>query len=482
MRTAGLRIPTRLPTRLPINLLTTTVIGLLALLVAVPRFGGVSDAVEVSDGFAHGVLVDTTNPRSMRLAREAGFTHAKMVIQWPRLEPTRGRPLWAHTRENDLDNVIKAAKSEGMKLVVRIDGVPDWAGGSPARANLEAVTAFHEAIARYARGAVVAYEILNEPNLPFEWGGTPSAEGYTKFMIAAYRGVKAGDPAAIVIGGGLSPGADVDDLDFLRRMYQAGARGHMDILGVHNYGGNFEPEVDPGRCVVCFRRAEPQRQIMLEFGDDSTGVWATEFGWLMDPGTHMGQYDWMRVSADQQAEYVVRSWRFARENWPWMKGMLLSNLDASTSPYHTGPHNGMPWFAILNRDHSPRPAYQAFKTMRQTDANPPTATSTSPPSNTPTATTVPTATPEPTPEPTPTSEPTPEPTRAILKFRVVKTDGVGLMLRATPGPTGARVKVVREGSMVEFADEEREVGGRRWLKVRDPSGAAGWVSTEYLAL
>ena len=44
--------------------------------------------------------------------------------------------------------------------------------------------------------------------------------------------------------------------------------------------------------------------------------------------------------------------------------MLLSNLDASTSPYHQGPEDGLPWFAILNADYSPRPAWEAFRDMR----------------------------------------------------------------------------------------------------------------------
>ena len=73
----------------------------------------------------------------------------------------------------------------------------------------------------------------------------------------------------------------------------------------------------------------------------------------------------MKVSPEQQADYIVRSYRYAAKNWPWMKGMLLSNLDASTSPYHQGPEDGLPWFAILNADHSPRPAWDAFKSMSE---------------------------------------------------------------------------------------------------------------------
>src|SRR5215212_6719630 len=325
-----------------------------------------------ADDVAVGVIVDTTNPRSMELAREAGFSHAKMIVKWSRLEPKRGRYTFAETDENDLNNVIEAAGREGLKLVLRVDGAPDWAGGNPATVGVDVVEAFYAAMASHGKATAAAYEILNEPNLPFEWGGAPSPSGYAAFLKAAYRGVKKGDPAALVIGGGLSPatggaGGTIEDVDFLRGMYAAGARGSMDAMAIHNYGGNHEPEQEPGDCGICFRRAEIYRQVMVEQGDAATPVWSTEFGWLLDPGRDMGQYDWMRVPADKQAEYVVRSFKYARANWPWMTGLLVSNLDASTSPYHTGAQDGMPWFAILKKDHSPRPAWKAFKSWREQD-------------------------------------------------------------------------------------------------------------------
>lgn len=446
---------------------------------------------------AHGVIVDTTNPRSMQLAREAGFTHAKMMLQWPRVEPKRGRYTWADTRENDLDNLLKAANAEEMSLVLRVDGVPDWAGGSPAGANLDAVASFYEAIATYARGRVAGYEILNEPNLPFEWGGPPSASAYTAYVKAAYRGVKRGDPDALVLAGGLSPAAEVDDLEFLRGMYAAGLRGNMDALAAHNYGGNFEPEADPAACQICFRRNERYRQIMVDAGDAKTPIWSTEFGWLLDGGKHMGQYDWMRVSAERQAEYIVRAYRYGRANWPWLGGLLLSNLDASTSPYHTGPQDGMPWFAILNKDHSPRAAYKAFKRMREEDteraaasaarsaAAPPSAPSATPPAATvpeipplvaDTSAVVSTAAADSSPGAPPAADP---PSTSTLK--VARTDGAGLVLRAEPSPTGRRIKLLPEGVLVETIGPDQEVGGRVWKNVRDRAGAAGWVAAQYLA-
>ena len=165
---------------------------------------------------------------------------------------------------------MRASSAEGLVMVLRIDQVPDWAGGSPGGADPGVVEAFYAELARHAKGTVVGYEILNEPNLPFEWGGPPDPAGYTEFLKAAYRGVKSSDPAALIIGGGPSPntggfGGTIEDTDFLNGMYDAGAADFMDALSVHNYGGNTEPERDPRNCGgICFRRAELYRDLMVK--------------------------------------------------------------------------------------------------------------------------------------------------------------------------------------------------------------------------
>jgi len=421
----------------------------------------------------HGVIVDTTNPNSMRMAREAGFTHAKMILYWPRLEPGPGHFLWKDSKENDLDNVMKAAQAEQLPLILRIDQVPDWAGGSPGGADLGAVEGFYREMASYAKGTVVGYEILNEPNLPFEWGGPPDPAGYTAFLKAAYNGIKAGSPDAIVIGGGPSPntggfGGTIEDTDFLNGMYDAGAKGFMDALGVHNYGGNTPPERDPGDCGICFRRAELYRQLMVKRGDAGTPIWATEFGWLMDPGFGLGQYDWMKVSPQQQAEYVVRSYQYAQKNWPWMRGMLLSNLDASTSPYHQGPEDGLPWFAIVNADYSPRPAWEAFRDMRAQSR--PQAVAAAPAT-----------------DPGDPNSPGENPIEAGAAndptgptVRVANTDGQGVSLRDKPSLTGKRLTVVPEGARLSIVSADVKADGHTWRNVKTSGGTTGWVASEYV--
>ena len=64
---------------------------------------------QTNDDFAFGVIVDSTDPRSMARAREAGFTHAKMMTFWDRLEPGPGDFYWNRTDQNDLDNILRGA-------------------------------------------------------------------------------------------------------------------------------------------------------------------------------------------------------------------------------------------------------------------------------------------------------------------------------------------------------------------------------------
>src|SRR5438045_960642 len=125
---------------------------------------------------------------------------------------------------------------------------------------------FAAGVAARAKGVATAYEVLNEPNLQYEWGGAPDPARYAGLLAAAARGVHRADPEALVISAGMAPhtggfGGNMEDTDFLQGMCAAGARGTFDVLGMHPYGGNSSPDRDPWTCGICFRRAELYRQV-----------------------------------------------------------------------------------------------------------------------------------------------------------------------------------------------------------------------------
>jgi hypothetical protein len=219
-----------------------------------------------------------------------------------------------------------------------------------------------ESLARERRGIIYAYAIGHEVNLSREWGGQPPDPArYARLLAIAYARIKTADPEALVISAGIAPtgGASAgaaDDLTYAEALFQAGIADYIDGYGFHPYGFAYPPEHDPNDPAargLLFRRAEAHRRLMEVYGAGDKLMWATEFGWLLDPreegmACSWPELDWQRVSARQQADYVVRAFLFARANWPWMGPMFLWNYDFSRTPQYPDPCEQMKFFSLLD--------------------------------------------------------------------------------------------------------------------------------------
>jgi hypothetical protein len=68
---------------------------------------------------------------------------------------------------------------------------------------------------------------------------------------------------------------------------------------------------------------EDLRQIMVDNGDSDKQVVVLEFGWTMDERPN-SPYAWHSITEEQQADYFVRAYQYAKENWqPWIGVMSL---------------------------------------------------------------------------------------------------------------------------------------------------------------
>ena len=320
-----------------------------------------------------------TTARDLGLAKEGGFTWVKERFEWRYIEPhEKGSFEWG-----EADRIVDAVQSAGLKLLVRVDNQPAWARsddifpGSGPPDDLSDFGDFLAAVATRYRGRIAAYEVWNEPNLAREWGNRrPHSGEYTAMLRMAYRAIKAADPGALVISGGLAPTTatgDVaePDVEFVRGMYTYGAKGFFDLLGVHAAGYKAAPETSPeevaanpdynhgegeaGR-IYCFRHAEDIRQIMEENGDRGTKMAIVEFGWTIDDRPD-SLYHWHAVTPDQQADYLVRAFKYARENWSG--DVALMSLIYIAQPHWTMEDEQYYW-SITEPDGKPRPAYLAL--------------------------------------------------------------------------------------------------------------------------
>jgi polysaccharide biosynthesis protein PslG len=116
---------------------------------------------------------------------------------------------------------------------------------------------------------VRAWQIWNEESLTFFWEPSPNAADYVRLLQAAYGAIKAVDPAATVVTGGV-PWNGGDGPGYITQMYADGARSYFDALALHDYG--------PKPSDV-FARMVAARQLMRQAGDGRKPLWITEFGW-----------------------------------------------------------------------------------------------------------------------------------------------------------------------------------------------------------
>lgn len=327
-----------------------------------------------------------TADRDLKLIREADFGWVKQIFGWRDIEGA-GKNQFDWERP---DRIVDQVQQHGLNLIVRVDNQPAWAGGGfPGIGppdNLQDYADFLYILADRYKGRVRAYQIWNEPNLAREWGEKPpDPAGYTEMLKVAYQAVKRADPDAMVISAGMAPTSRWDnvampDSEFIKGMYDAGAKPYFDVMGVHGAGYKVSPETDPAvvakdpvlynndpspeerRRIYCFRRVEDIRQIMVNYGDADKQIALLEFGWTSDERPD-SPYHWHAVTEQEKADYFVRAYQYARTNWsPWIGVMSLIYM-----PYpEWRPDDEKYWWAIIDPMYPElrlRPAYVQLRDM-----------------------------------------------------------------------------------------------------------------------
>ena len=319
--------------------------------------------------------------RDLALTSDMGFGWVKQTFAWRDIEGyAKGEYDWYRP-----DEIVAATERAGLNLIVRIDRQPLWAVESLPEEEIKPHQPpvdyqdfgdFCGVLAQRYQGRVAAYQVWNEPNLSREWGDkSPSPTEYTALLKLCYEAIKAADPDAIVISAGLAPTGNDDatamsDAKFLQGMYEAGAAAYFDVLGVHAPGYKAPPETSPDEAEVteaygngrwfAFRHVEDMRAIMVANGDDRKQVAVLEMGWTLDEVNQT--YTWFAVDEATQADYLVRAYQYAADNWrPWI-GLMTTIYIAD--PNWTAAQEQW-WWSIVLPDGTPRPAFFALQAMEK---------------------------------------------------------------------------------------------------------------------
>jgi hypothetical protein len=296
--------------------------------------------------------------RELDLYATGGAGWVRIDVNWSVIQ--RAGPSsydWA-----PFDRVVKEASARGLHVLATPLYTPAWAraaGTDPLYppSELARYAAFcSAAAAHFAPLGVHDWEIWNEPNRGF-WKPAPDPARYTAMLKLAYPAIKAQDPSAFVVSGGLSPygsygesGRDgMNPLTFLEKMYAAGAAGSFDALGWHpyNFGGlDFHPWSAWSQVTDTKPSA---RSLMVAHGDGDKSIWGTEFG---APTGSAGP----AVSEASQARMVTDA--YAQWKRLSFAGPLFwySFRDAGTNPGDVEQN-----FGLLRHDFSPKPSFAAYQ-------------------------------------------------------------------------------------------------------------------------
>jgi len=293
--------------------------------------------------------------RTLEMVREMGASWIVEYFPWGYYEPEKGSYHWKHP-----DMVVDHAVAQGLTVIARVDFVPQWARpeGTTFRYIDEEHYAdfgdFVYAFVDHFKGRIKYFIIWNEPNLSFEWGYRPvSPEEYTKLLEIAYLRAKEANPEACVLAAGLAPtlappGSEwgMNDLDFLQRMYDAGAKQYFDAMAIHAYGWRFPPDDPPDPQMINFARSELVHEVMARNGDGEKKCFITEAGWNDHPR-------WTKaVRPYQRIAYTIRAYDMTLKEMDWCEVVAMWAFR-----YPRPTHTYQDYFTFVTPEFIAKPIY-----------------------------------------------------------------------------------------------------------------------------
>jgi hypothetical protein len=309
-------------------------------------------------GIADPILLgETTAMQVSQLAamKSIGISSVRVDADWGMVQaPDAGTFDWTR-----LDRVVRSARVAGMLVDLIIDGCPRWAAlagtsgdSSPQPASSTQYARWAaDVAARYAPEGVNTFEIWNEPNSVHFWQPEPNPSAYTADLMAAYSAIKAVDPSAFVISGGLAPtitkNGNISAIDFLKAMYADGAKGSFDALGYHAYSFPQLPNTYGSGWSQMAQTNPSLRSVMIRNRDSSKPIWITEFGAPSGGPNGVGETAQAIALAQGVAKVKATPWIGALYVYTWE--------DAGIDPA-----NDQDWFGLLTAGGSAKSAYRSL--------------------------------------------------------------------------------------------------------------------------
>ena len=248
------------------------------------------------------------------------------------------------------DYVVDAAATRGISVLGILDysSVPWYPQEAWSSASFRSVfvNRVSEIVSHFSP-RITAWEIWNEEDCTFYV--EPNA--YAELLRQSYDTIKAIDPSATVVLGGLCFN------DYLNSLYESPSFSSyhpMDAVGVHPYNWTSGPY-----SYMTYYLRDYIKPVMNAHGDNDKRLWLTEVGWNVCPDspTSVGPGQSVESNEQKQALYVSQLFALTAtltdhgETEPLVEKILLFNYGDF----------GTDWFGVIRGEGTKRPSFYAFK-------------------------------------------------------------------------------------------------------------------------
>ncbi|MDX2705409.1 cellulase family glycosylhydrolase [Streptomyces sp. PA03-6a] len=334
---------------------------------------------EVKMGISYGDTLtwksDADLARGLDDAVAVGVTWVRMDLSWNNIQPDSPYTYSWHR----FDRVAKAAEARGLKVLPVLAYTPKWAraagctsGQSCAPADPEIFASFAKLAAeRYSAMGIHTWEVWNEENIGF-WKPAADPKGYTTLLRATSQALRAADPKAYVIMGGLAVAKTeparhrLSQTDFLTAVCKLGGNKYVDAVGYHPFNYPTLPSATPGTGTA-FERISNFREnlvgILDKYGTPDMPIWLTETGAptsgpgevsdgkVIPPGTtHVTQARQAEIATDTIPAVVAN---------PYVEAMFWYTDQDQARPEEKKSRSL--YYGMRSYDGTKKPAFEALK-------------------------------------------------------------------------------------------------------------------------
>ena len=288
----------------------------------------------------------------------------RVFVNWSSFEPAPGDYETGQLADY---RAFFASLPAGTKVDVDVVLTPSWASdsGNPATppTNPQTYGAFIDYLANAFGSSVTDWEIWNEEDDAGWWTGTPAQ--YVGILQAAYTSIKAVNPNATVLIGGLA----ANDFTYLQSIYSAGARNYFDGVAVHTDDGcggdastyrfilNAGAQTISGASFLGFTTVH---SVMVANGDGTKPIVMTELGWSTagkDSGCTANGKPFAGVSESHQATYLKEAYHcLAQPQYSYVTAAIWFDMVDFGAASTLGDHYG-----LLTATLKTKPSFKAFE-------------------------------------------------------------------------------------------------------------------------